>query len=607
MRRSLTKLPCTTTTLALVLLTACGTVPAQDPPELAMPPRGNAAVTGSALLSSLRGLALADREVLLAHEFAAGNVPSFLRKLVPVTTQATIGGRTRTATFWCTPDYLGFGTDADWFRMPMTPTLAQSIADRLDCVMPTRRMVDAIWAAAPVKLAPFPYSPSIYDILSVDLFHQHHLQIESQRGARAQALLVAGIKKDVVASALIADWPDRVVIYGWHYQNGTPIQPLWKGHTFLHVDYSHGIRLVARRMTVDGVTTTVDAVLADPSLQVLLSDEGPFASWRYPAIASESFPLHDTFPVNGPQLVSWRSKFTAPVSVATSPPPPSGDATALRIMDPAGGTESLRITTGLARDAGVQADLLCEFRPELAANGFERIGVFVRDRASGAFDGTLSQQGACYALTWDSHDGRVRCLRCNAGVLTDLLPAPRFVPGTAWRRFRVEAAGDRLAFFLDGERLLETSDATHAQGAFGIGFHEYFATNANMRGARADSFHADVPGAFTFVMRPGLGIGGLELRRSRGVPGDWYFTALTVVPGSFPNGWFFGLDPTHDALGAFLGSGHPAFVGALDASGSQLFATSGLPPGIPLQGVSVELDPSVRLLSPSRAVAMTTR
>ena len=62
-------------------------------------------------------------------ELAAGNVPEFLRTLVPITSQATIQGQLRTATFWCTPDYVGVGTDVDWFRMPMTPTLAQQLAD----------------------------------------------------------------------------------------------------------------------------------------------------------------------------------------------------------------------------------------------------------------------------------------------------------------------------------------------------------------------------------------------------------------------------------------------------------------------------------------------
>lgn len=591
----------------LAVLAGCVTTPAQYPPTLVLPPRAPNAVTGSQLMSDLQGLSLVDREVLLWHEFAAGNVPTFLRTLVPITTQAVIQGQTRTATFWCTSDYLGIGDDADWFRMPMTPTLGQQLADRLACVLPTRRMVDAIWAAAPLQLQPFPYSPAVYNILSVDLFHQHHLQIETQRGGQPQQLLTAGIKKDVVASALIGSWPGRVVIYGWHYPSGVPIQPLSKVHTFGHVDYSHGLRLVARRMEVDGVITTVDSVLADPVLHPLLSDEGAFPSWRYPVGVAESFPVQDTFPASGPERSGWQAKFTQPTSIPVVPPPPSGDATVLRIIDPAGGTDSLRFDPGLVRDLGYQADLLCDYRPHLAANGYERVGIFVRDRANGAFDGTLSQQGACYALTFDSHDGRVRCLRVQGGVLTDLLPTPRLLPVTKWRRFRIEAVGDQLTFLLDGERLLQVSDATHASGAFGIGYHEFFQQNANMRGARVDGCHADVPGAFATELQPGLSFGELSVRRSRGVPGDLYLTAMTLSPGAFPNGWFFGLDPTMPELLAQLGTGHPVFVGLLDHAGSRDVSVPGLPIGLPLQAVSLELDPSARWLQASAPVAVVVR
>lgn len=592
--------------LLLPLLAACAAAPAQFPPSLVLPPRAANAVTGSQLLGHLQGLSLTNREALLWHEFAAGNVPDFLRTLVPVTTQAVIAGRTRTARFWCTPDYIGLGADADWFRMPMTPTLAQQLAARLDAVLPTRRMVDAIWAQAPVHLAPFPYSPSVYDILSVDLFHQHHLQIESQRGPQPRHLLTAGIKKDVVASALIASWPGRVCIYGWHYQNGTPIQPLSKVHTFAHVDYSHGIRLVARTCEVDGALTTVDAVLADPALHVLLSDEGPFASWHYPAGTDEALPLRDTFPA-APPRAGWLPKFTAPVAVATVPPPPSGDPTALRVMDLAGGTESLRRSPGLAKDLGLQADLLCEFRPQLATDGFERIGVFVRDQAAGAFDGTQSQAGACYALCWDSHDGALRCLRVQGGVRTDLLPSPRFAASTAWRRFRIEAVGDELTFSLDGERLLRIRDGAFPSGDYGIGFHEYFATNSHQRGARIDAAVADVPGAFALQLVPGPAAGELQLRRQRGIPGDLAFTALTLVPGAFPHGWFFGLDPQlPDLLGQFT-SGHPAFVANLDGAGANAFATTGLPLGVSIQGVALDLDPTLRWWQAAAPVAVTIR
>jgi hypothetical protein len=278
-----------------------------------------------------------------------------------------------------------------------------------------------------------------------------------------------------------------------------------------------------------------------------------------------------------------------------------------RVMDPAGGTDSLRLHPGLVLDLGWQADLFCEYRPQLAADGFERVGIFVRDQAAGAFDGTMSQQGACYALTWDSGDGRVRCLRVHGGALTDLLPVPRFAPGSAWRRFRIEAVGNALTFLLDGERLLQTNDNTYAGGDFGIGYHEFFATNGNMHGTRVDSCHADVPGAFVLRLQPGLLPGDLHVRRSRGIPGDPYFTALTKLPGAFPYGWFFGLDPAWNDLLAFAGSANPVFLGVLDADGGHDVALHGVPIGMQLQGVGLDLDPSLRWLQASAPVQVTAR
>ncbi len=274
--------------LYTVVLGACTATPGFVPPRLDLPTRPPTAMTGTQLLTTLRGLSLPDREAVLWSELVGGNLPPSRRELATITTHATIEGKAYTATFWCTPDYLGLGADQDWFRMPMTPLLAQRFADRLDCVLPTRHMVDAIWQQAPLQLAPFPRHPQEYDILSIDLFHQHHLHIEAQRGAEPGQVLTAGCKKDVVISALLAANPGRVCIYGWHHRDGTPIQPLSKVHTFPHVDYSHGVRLVARQMLVNHQPTTVDAVLADPTLHVLLSDEGPLTTWRYLPLANRT-------------------------------------------------------------------------------------------------------------------------------------------------------------------------------------------------------------------------------------------------------------------------------------------------------------------------------
>lgn len=269
-----------------VLLGACAAPPpttSTSPPPtptLHLPPR-TSTVAGSQLAVELAGLPLAAREDRVLVEVERGNVPSFLASLAPVHLRTLIGDRGHEATIWCSPDYFGLGADDDWLRMPITPQLAQRLADRLDCVLPTPKLVDAIWAQAAVKVAPHPFSPRDHDILSVAIFAASHAAIEAQRGDATRTALLAGHKKDVVISALLRDAPNRVVIYGWHRLDGTPIQPRWKGHTTGHVDYSHGIRFVARTMLLDGTPTTVDAVLADPALHVLLSDEGPLAGVRY--------------------------------------------------------------------------------------------------------------------------------------------------------------------------------------------------------------------------------------------------------------------------------------------------------------------------------------
>jgi len=81
---------------------------------------------------------------------------------------------------------------------------------------------------------------------------QHHLIIEGQR--KGKKGLIAGIKKDIVLSNKVADneRPNRVAIYGWHKLDGKPIQPVYAGHVNWYVDYSHGIRLISRKVKVNG-------------------------------------------------------------------------------------------------------------------------------------------------------------------------------------------------------------------------------------------------------------------------------------------------------------------------------------------------------------------
>ncbi|MBC7874113.1 MAG: hypothetical protein H7Y01_08965, partial [Ferruginibacter sp.] len=109
----------------------------------------------------------------------------------------------------------------------------------------------------------------------------HHLIVEGQRKRRKG--LIAGIQKDVVISGKISrdGRPDRVAIYGWHQPDGKPIQPLYTGHINWWVDYSQGIRLVYRKIKVEGKWMDYIEVLKDARLQKLLCDEAFCDFYRY--------------------------------------------------------------------------------------------------------------------------------------------------------------------------------------------------------------------------------------------------------------------------------------------------------------------------------------
>jgi hypothetical protein len=252
------------------------------PPErlVPFPSRRAGAPTGRKFLEEIRTLDGVERERPILRELRAGNVPDFLRRFVavPVHRERDGGGR---AVVYVLPDYLAIGTDEDFLRIPMMPSTAQTLADELGCVMPTRAVVDAIYEHAEIKLEPQPLGSGPEMMTSAEFAHHNEL-IERQRlaaGARLGAL-IAGHKKDVVISARLARRFNRVAIYGMH-RHGTPIQSLSTLHRTLYVDYAHGVRLVSDEMLLDGEARRVTDVLADPELAATLSDEGVIESPRY--------------------------------------------------------------------------------------------------------------------------------------------------------------------------------------------------------------------------------------------------------------------------------------------------------------------------------------
>lgn len=234
---------------------------------------------GARFARNVATLVRGERDAETLRAVLGGDIPDFLRRLQPVELRAySSDGRPLHATVCVMPDYLAVGNDQDFLRMPMGLKAATEVAARLGFVLPTPRMVDAIYRESARQLRPQPLraGPAMR---STTYFTRHNADIVAQlkRLGIAPGVLLAGHKKDVVLSNRMDSHPGRIAIYGWHQANGEPIQPLSTAHGVEYVDYSHGIRLVSDVMLLNGRVTSVHKVLANARLAAVLSDEGPVA------------------------------------------------------------------------------------------------------------------------------------------------------------------------------------------------------------------------------------------------------------------------------------------------------------------------------------------
>lgn len=206
---------------------------------------------------------------------------------------------------------------------------------------------------------------------------------------------------------------------------------------------------------------------------------------------STQFPFVDAFTSSG-RLPNWDDKFTYNPVQAFVPVAPAGDGYVIYVQDPSGGVETVHRGDFGDTNYVVEADVYCEYRPAVAADGYKRYCIFARDSGTGGLGLTSSYgPGNCYALTYDSNNGRIRATKYVNSVIADYREANQvYMPSTAWRRFRIECVDSTIRYLVDGETIAEVIDSSHPNGYFGIGYHEFFGNNANIRGTRADNFSA---------------------------------------------------------------------------------------------------------------------
>lgn len=241
-----------------------------------IPSRSDSVKTGSEFMKAILGTTYFQRESQIFEEIVNGNIPNILRDFITLTsTFQDANGINHIVEYDVMRDYLSIGTNKDYCRIPMGPHTAQAIADTFGCILTTPKLCDDIWKHASVRLDPIPYYPVGDNNSQVYQFVKHNEDINASRDSIKGNShdLIAGIKKDIVICNALKYKKDKVAIYGWHYTNGVPIQPLYTGHVDWYVDYSHGVRLVNAIVRMDGATMNIHDILKDTVLYKLLSNE----------------------------------------------------------------------------------------------------------------------------------------------------------------------------------------------------------------------------------------------------------------------------------------------------------------------------------------------
>ena len=209
---------------------------------------------------------------------------------------------------------------------------------------------------------------------------------------------------------------------------------------------------------------------------------------------NNDFPITENFAVAG-ESPFGRAKFNRSVVKAFAPAAPTGgDGLALFVTDSTnsgdGVMESVMVGQVDHRDYFAQVDCYFNFKGNTGI-GYERYGLFVHDDGFAGLDQTFEGRGNCYAITYDSDDGRLRAARISEATITDLLPSARYEPTSGWHTLRIEAQGDQITFRIDGTLMTTVTDTTHPSGPCGVAYSSHFTGYPTGRGANFDNFQAD--------------------------------------------------------------------------------------------------------------------
>lgn len=169
-------------------------------------------------------------------------------------------------------------------RINVSAAEAQTWADELGALLTTPKIEDLIYKHATVKIPPFTGNPATTTAA------QHSAKIDAAIPAINKDLVATVGKSWVLTNKLSSTVAAN---YGWHTQTQAsepsatlPGVNVWQGtghkHNPQHRDYSQTLRLVSRKVVIDGKVWDLEKALRDPAVAHYFSHVGPLQITRQP-------------------------------------------------------------------------------------------------------------------------------------------------------------------------------------------------------------------------------------------------------------------------------------------------------------------------------------
>jgi hypothetical protein len=203
-------------------------------------------------------------------------------------------------------------------RVNVTAETQQKIADMLDCILPTAKIMDIMWDKCIQKLTPNPRLITSSTIAMID--HSGKIDAEMDKKGYKEGFVFPVGKSWIIDNWLVTR-ADRAINYGWHFsgdnckgikgeQCASGIKNPVNGKIYRviqgrgschnagkngsgHSDYSQICILVSKKCIIDGIEKSIEEVLQDPNLAYLINHDGVLKILRQPGVEKQPVLVSD--------------------------------------------------------------------------------------------------------------------------------------------------------------------------------------------------------------------------------------------------------------------------------------------------------------------------